>query len=176
MAQKTLINDLLGAEFSDCRTWRYALWRIWAGQGNVLTVIGLNPSTADETVDDPTIRRCLRFARDWGHSGLYMLNLLAYRATLPDVMRRAADPVGPANDDALIRYAAGSSRILAAWGTHGDYGGRGAQVLELLGLRVECLGKTKEGYPRHPLYVPAATRPIPYYTPKRGTSTHRAND
>jgi hypothetical protein len=94
-----------------------------------------------------------------------MLNLFAFRATDPAVMRRAADPVGPDNDELLLRYAGGSSRILAAWGVHGDYGGRDAQVRRLLDRPLVCLGKTKQGYPRHPLYVSAATRPVPFYRP-----------
>lgn len=174
MAQKTFDPSLSGACFSPCRTWRYGLWRRWGeGEDRLLMVIGLNPSTADETEDDPTIRRCIRFAKDWGHSGLIMVNLFAFRATDPEVMRRAADPIGPRNNLFLDVYAYSASLILAAWGVHGDYGGRAARVCQLLARPLHCLGKTKEGFPRHPLYVAAATKPVPFYTPPGGGQVSR---
>ena len=87
-----------GARFSECRVWRYALWRTWDPARAPLVFVGLNPSTADETQDDPTIRRCLGFARDFGCGGLHMLNIFAFRATNPDELRRTDDPVGPDNE------------------------------------------------------------------------------
>ena len=90
------------AVFSPCRTYRYALSRVWAADKPYALFIGLNPSTADETLDDPTIRRCIDFAKRWGYGGLVMANLFAYRATNPSEMKAATDPVGVANDEWLI--------------------------------------------------------------------------
>lgn len=162
----TLFPDMSGAEFSPCRTWRYALWRRWGEGGKLLAVIGLNPSTADESANDPTIRRCLDFAARWGYDGLTMLNLFAFRATLPPDMKSAADPIGPENDQALVRYCDQSSFIVAAWGTHGPFRGRDAAVLRLLAKwPIYCLRQTKGGHPEHPLYIPAATKPQIYRAP-----------
>ena len=86
------------ADFSACGTYRYALRRIWLPAAPQVLFIGLNPSTADEKSDDPTIRRCLGFARSWGYGGLIVANLFAYRATAPSALREARDPIGPLND------------------------------------------------------------------------------
>jgi len=155
--------DLItGAQFSPCRTWRYALWRIWANQtnpeglGRYVAFIGLNPSTADETANDPTVTRCVNYARAWGYDGLYMLNIFAYRATDPKDMRAAADPIGPHNDNAIMMTCSMMELVVAAWGTYGEYRNRAKHVEQLLleyKRQVHCLGVTKHGYPRHPLYV-----------------------
>lgn len=165
-----LFPELSGAEFSPCRTWRYALWRRWGDpelRSSMLAVIGLNPSTADETEDDPTIRRCIAFAKRWRYDGLFMLNLFAFRATLPADMKRAADPVGPTNDQAIYRYCDQSSFILAAWGTHGTFRGRAEEVAKLLSWPVYCLRLTKQGHPEHPLYVPGNQKPVMFREPRR---------
>lgn len=151
-----------GAAFSDCRVYRYALWRLW-GAGPYAAFIGLNPSTADEAKDDPTIRRCIRFARDWGCKGLYMLNIFAFCATDPKAMKAAVDPIGPGNDQALLRYCSDPATriIVAAWGEHGKHVQRGAAVQNILrGFRLKCLGKNQSGAPKHPLYVPANFEPV----------------
>lgn len=147
------------AVFSADRTYRYALTRAVApltGDGTV-TFVGLNPSTADETEDDPTIRRCIDFARRWGYAGLVMLNLYAYRATDPRVMFAAEEPVGnPENDIAIAEVAAASDLVVCAWGAGGaaEVGDRARCVLDLI-VAPHCLGLTKYGAPRHPLYVRA---------------------
>lgn len=154
-----------GAVFSPDRVYRYELHRHW-DSGPLVAFIGLNPSTADETVNDPTIRRCIRFARDWGYGGLVMLNLFAYRATDPRQLRTVADPIGPENDRHLIAATADCGLIVAAWGAGGGYLNRAAQVTELLPWALQALGETASGEPRHPLYMPAATIPttfIPRY-------------
>lgn len=152
-----------GAVFSACRTWRYTLTREVGTSETTLMVIGLNPSTADETQDDPTIRRCIGFARSWGAGRLVMTNLFAFRATDPDEMMRASDPVGPDNDEHLCREALAADLILAAWGAGGSYMYRDSKVRLMLGARpMSALGFTKSGAPRHPLYVPAATQPTWY--------------
>jgi hypothetical protein len=150
------------AYFSDDRVYRYWLSREWGPVVNPLVVIGLNPSTADETQDDPTIRRCIRFATDWGHDALYMLNLFAYRSTDPRALRSIADPIGPDNDITL-RVMCEHRRVLAAWGTHGTLGHRCYMAKPLLkgvaGIDLVTLGLTKEGHPKHPLYIAASTQP-----------------
>lgn len=161
-------TDVSGAIFSDDRVYRYALWRVWDRNNPArVAFIGLNPSTADEHTDDPTIRRCIGFAKQWGAGGLLMLNLFAFRATDPAVMKRAVDPVGGSNDN-VIRILTIGVRVVAAWGTDGAFMGRDAAVVEMLtreGVTVECLGCTKGGLPRHPLYLRADTALMPYEVP-----------
>jgi len=160
----SLPNVLRSAVFSPCRTWRYSIYRIWDETKPLLAVVGLNPSTADETLDDPTIRRCIRFARDWGYGGLVMLNLFAFRSTDPAGLRSAQDPIGPDNDQHLLKETEGR-RALCAWGTHGVLQGRGATVAALLktvGRELVCLGRTKGGHPKHPLYIRADQQPEPW--------------
>lgn len=148
-----------GAVFSDCRRYRYSLWRRWVQEcspSDMVAFVGLNPSTADETVDDPTIRRCIGFAKSWGYSGLVMANLFAFRATKPQAMRAASDPVGPMNDECLQAIALACPTVMCCWGANGGFLGRDEVVIELLrlhGYYIRCLGRTSGGYPRHPLYV-----------------------
>ncbi len=160
-----MLNDLLGASFaktaifSECRTYRYALWRRWDEESaDYAMFIGLNPSTADETNDDPTIRRCMKFARDWGYSGLCMANLFAYRATDPKVMKAAAEPVGADNDKTLAELAAHAGVVVAAWGAHGTHKDRDSSVRMML-PELHYLRLTKDGQPGHPLYLPASLTP-----------------
>jgi hypothetical protein len=132
--------------------YRYTLWRIWQADGPQLAFVGLNPSTADETVDDPTIRRCIDFAKQWGYGSLCMLNLFAFRATDPKVMKLTIDPVGPENDKYLLQTAEKCRMTVAAWGIHGVYRQRAKKVIKLL-PPLWCLGVTDDGHPRHPLYM-----------------------
>lgn len=157
----TQLIDTCGAEFSECRTYRYALWRHWDWQGhaNCVAFVGLNPSTADETIDDPTIRRCIGFAKAWNFGGLYMLNAYAFRATDPKDMKAASDPIGPGNNEALSYYRTRVSCVIAAWGVHCDPA-RAKEVCDILRRPVYCLGKTKSGAPKHPLYLAANTERI----------------
>jgi hypothetical protein len=143
---------------SSCRRYRYTLRRRW-GPGAAAVFIGLNPSTADETQDDPTIRRCIGFARAWGFDALCMVNLFAYRATDPTDMKKAEDPVGDINDATLRDVAKEAGVVVAAWGAHGTYRGRDAQVRAML-LGLHYLRLTKDGHPGHPLYLPASLRPV----------------
>ena len=149
------------ATFSPDRVYRYGLARTWAPELPTLLLVGLNPSTADETRDDPTIRRCLGFARSWGYGRLIVANLFAFRATHPRELRRAADPVGPDNDTWLLRYAARAERIVAAWGNDGCYQGRDRAVRALL-PDLYCIRRNRSGQPAHPLYLPAELRPLPF--------------
>lgn len=152
------------AAFSRCGTYRYALWREWDDGAPTVLFIALNPSTADHRRDDPTIRRCMGFARNWGFGRLVVANLFAYRTSEPARLRLADAPIGPRNDRWLARLASDASLVLAAWGVHGDYLGRAEQVRSRQpGLH--CLGTTTGGSPRHPLYVRRDARPVPLLPP-----------
>ena len=148
---------------SQCRTYRYTLWREFGGLigDGYAMFIGLNPSTADEVNDDPTIRRCIAFAKSWGYGALCMTNLFAFRATDPNDMKAAAEPVGPDNDRHLVELARNAGVVVAAWGTHGTYRGRDAIVRSLI-PNLHCLKKTGAGHPGHPLYLRADLKPIPF--------------
>lgn len=151
------------AVFSPCRTYRYALSRVWAADKPYALFIGLNPSTADETLDDPTIRRCISFASDWGYGGLVMANLFAYRATDPSEMKAATDPVGVANDEWLMELAKYAGVVVAAWGNHGAHQQRSAQVRTLLPA-MQYLKMNKSGEPSHPLYLKSSLTPQRWIT------------
>lgn len=145
---------------SHCGTYRYQLARTWDDALPAACFIMLNPSTADAVKDDNTVRRCLSFARAWGCGELVVVNLFAYRATDPAALKTAADPVGPGNDDHIVRAARAAGRVVAAWGVHGTYKGRDAAVAALLAAHsvpLLCLGTTRDGRPRHPLYVRGGT-------------------
>ncbi|MDI6911503.1 DUF1643 domain-containing protein [Nocardioides sp.] len=154
------------ARLSEDGRYRYVLGRRW-GDGLPATFVMLNPSTADAELDDPTIRRCVGFARTIGADGIHVLNLYAFRATKPEDLWKADDPVGPENDEYLARHAAAAARqcrpIIAAWGANARPA-RVAQVLALPGMRtaLHAFGVTKHGQPRHPLYLPASARPQPW--------------
>jgi hypothetical protein len=147
--------------------YRYALGRTWAPGPRVCWVM-LNPSTADATHDDPTIRRCIGLSRAWGYGALVVVNLFALRATDPSDLYRAKDPTGLLNDEVILREAKAAARVVAAWGAHGGYLSRGAQVRDLLllhGLSIDCLGLTNAGHPRHPLYLPSTATPESWRRP-----------
>ena len=120
------------AVLSADRAYRYALWRAWDERLESVMFIALNPSTADERTDDPTLRRCMGFARNWGYGSVTMANLFAWRATEPRDLLTAPDPIGPDNDAWLERLAAQSGLVVAAWGNHGAHLGRAARVRDLL--------------------------------------------
>jgi hypothetical protein len=154
----------MGALISPCERYRYRLTRPLRGDAGPLLLIGLNPSTADATQDDPTIRRCIGFAERWGHSELVVANLFSFRATQPKDLKTAPEPIGPETDRILLSEAQKATRILVAWGVHGCFLERDRQVLKLLsGHPLSCLGTTQAGLPRHPLYIRADTLPQPYW-------------
>jgi hypothetical protein len=150
-----------GAAFSEDRTYRYMLARAWdPNLSSCAAFVGLNPSTADENVDDATVRRLMGFARSWGYGALVLVNLFAFRATDPRAMRRASDPIGVDNDRHILKYAGDASIVVACWGAHGSHLGRNAAVAKLLKDRpIFALRETKTGEPMHPLYLPAHLRP-----------------
>lgn len=148
------------AIISACGTYRYRLERTWS-DGPKVAFIMLNPSTADAEKDDPTIRRCVSFAKSWGFGGLIVGNLFALRATDPMTLYEDAEPIGTDNDAHLRAIALCSERIVCAWGTHGRLYDRARHVIELLKLAHDdlfALTVTAKGQPGHPLYVAASTQ------------------
>lgn len=153
-----------GATFSDCRKYRYQLFREWDPDSTTCVFIGLNPSTADESVNDPTIRRCIQFAKDWGYGRLVMLNLFAYRSTDPSVLSSLPDPIGPENNFHILEICKTAGIVVAAWGNHGTLLNRHIGIVELLEQQVKlmCLKTTGSGQPIHPLYQPRTSVPSMY--------------
>ncbi len=151
-----------GADFDETGAWRYRLWRRWRPEGRVVAFVGLNPSTADGRQDDPTIRRCIGFAKRWQFSALEVVNLFAWRATRPTDLKLATDPIGPENDDVLARVVSRSDLVVACWGVNGAWNGRDRAVLAWLSRPLHCLGRTRGGQPRHPLYLPGNREPELY--------------
>lgn len=154
-----------GADISSDRLYRWRLWRSWGDLRHRCAFVMLNPSTADATVDDPTIRRCITFAKDWGYDGIEVVNLFARRATNPAELRRIDYPIGESNNEAIERAALSCDRIICAWGNHGALLRRGIRVLKLLrGVtrrqEIMALTVTKEGHPGHPLYLRRDTDPF----------------
>jgi len=152
--------------FSPDRAYRYVLVRRWstfADKPRICCYIMLNPSTADEAKNDPTVERCERRARDNGYDGLCVLNLFAYRSTAPKVLYEIADPVGPDNDAHIIERAKACKLVVCGWGTHGALHDRGHHVLDMLhanGVEPHALAFNGDGSPRHPLYVPYGIKPV----------------
>lgn len=122
--------------------------------------IGLNPSTADEINNDPTVTRCIKYAHRWGYGGLVMTNIFAYRATEPTDMKRMSDPIGPDNNVWLTRIADEAGIIVAAWGNHGQHMNRSAWVKAHI-PSLHCLKQNASGEPAHPLYLRADLEPYP---------------
>ena len=152
------------AVYSDCEQYRYLLTRTW-GPGSRALFVMLNPSTATEVQNDPTVERCERRARALGHGAFRVTNIFAFRATDPKVMRAAADPVGPGNDAAILGSLDWADVVVCGWGNHGLHLHRGAQVTALLrqsGAALFHLGLTGQGQPRHPLYIGYHHKPQPW--------------
>jgi hypothetical protein len=153
------------AVYSECERYRYALTREWSGSGGRVLFVMLNPSTATEVQNDPTVERCERRARALGHGAFGVCNIFAWRDTDPRAMRAAADPVGPDNDAAIAEAALWADRIVCAWGNHGAHMQRGPAVERLLrgtGRDLFHLGLSKAGHPKHPLYIGYAVPPRPW--------------
>jgi hypothetical protein len=158
------------AVFDLSRAYRYRLTRTWNQEWPPVTWIMLNPSTADAFSDDPTIRRCTGFSRAFAAGGMIIVNLFAYRATEPSALRGVADPVGPLNDRHVREACQAGAVTIAAWGAHGALAGRAEAVTAMLraaGVQLSCLGTTRDGHPRHPLYVPGSV-PLTPWTPVPG--------
>lgn len=150
------------AVYSDCERYRYSLSRVWDAGGRHVVFVMLNPSTATEVQNDPTVERCERRARTLGFGSFTVTNIFAWRDTDPRAMKAASDPIGPANDAAITDASKAADMIIAAWGTHGAHLGRGAQVAALLrglGGPLYHLGLSKAGHPKHPLYIAYTEQP-----------------
>jgi hypothetical protein len=166
-------SAMLGsAIFSKCEQYRYLLTRRISEHEKTATFIMLNPSTANAHINDPTIRKCIGFARRWQCGTLQVLNLFAVRATLPRDMKQAFDPVGPDNHQWFARVLTPESThphlVICAWGVHGAFREQDRTVLGWLheiGIDLFALGLTRQGHPRHPLYMSYATELIPYTIP-----------
>ena len=139
--------------------YRYFLQREWGLSGRKIAFIGLNPSTADATSDDPTIRRCIGFAKAWGGTSLWMVNLFAFRSTNPRMLTSAIDPVGPENDFWLEKIISSADLTVAAWGNHGKIMNRGSIIEQRFSGSLHMLAMTGQGEPGHPLYIRADTKP-----------------
>ncbi len=153
------------AVYSPCERYRYLLTRIWRPGGRRALFIMLNPSTATERQNDPTVERCERRARALGYGAFRVTNIFAFRATDPRVMRAVPDPVGPTNDRAIAESADWADTVVCAWGTHGAHMARGPAVERLLraaGRPLHHLGLSKDGHPRHPLYIGYGQAPEPW--------------
>ena len=149
-------------KFSKSRVYRYSLRRSWS-QGNSKQVlfIGLNPSTADSKSDDPTIRRCVQFANDWGFKSLEVVNLFAYRATYSKDLFGEKNPIGLYNDNWIKRAHERSSLTVACWGSAGRFKNRSETVMNLID-NLFCIKLNKDGMPSHPLYLNSKLTPRPY--------------
>jgi len=149
------------AELSDCRNYRYSLSRVWDESKPYVLFIGLNPSTADESEDDPTIRKCINYAKIWGYGGLKMANLFAYRATLPSDLKKSENPTGLENNSYIRELSSKAGITIIAWSNDGAYLNRDKEVLKLISNPM-CLKINKSGQPSHPLYQKNNLQPIPY--------------
>jgi hypothetical protein len=138
--------------FSPFRLYRYVLYREWDPTLETIAFIGLNPSTADETQDDPTIRRCIGFAKKWGYGSILVGNIFALRSTDPKKLYKSDNPVGYRNDYWLGEIYKYAKTTVACWGTHGALNRRHNDVKQKLGV-MHVFGFTKEGFPKHPLYL-----------------------
>lgn len=166
--------DQIVAHFSEDRRHRYTLWRHWRrdalfikpGGVRYVQFIGLNPSTADEVRNDPTVTRCIAFATAWGYDVMCMTNLFGLRSTHPMVMKAHPDPIGAENNFHLLTTCREAGLVVACWGNHGKHLGRNEEVLKMLeegcfDVQVQCLGLTGKGHPKHPLYLKKTVLPVP---------------
>lgn len=163
MSNLLLDSKEMGATFSNCRTYRYKLWRTWDKRKGFVLFLMLNPSTADETVNDSTVERCERYSRAWGYGGLVVCNIFAYRATYPKDLKLYDKPIGPENDKYIARAAKEAKKVVCGWGNHGSFLERSYDVQELLKknkIKPYCLKITKMGEPSHPLYLRKDLKPI----------------
>lgn len=147
------------ARFSPCGRYRYAQWCVWDETKPHVAIIGLNPTRADAVKNNPTINRCIAFARSWGYGGVCVANLFAFEAITPAELMRAEDPVGPDNDRWLLEIARAADAVVAAWGNDGTHLGRSAEVRRMIpGLH--ALKVNKSGEPAHPLYLKGSLVPV----------------
>lgn len=168
------MNDLFlerGAVISDCGKYRYLLRRTWDQERMRALFVMLNPSTADAEIDDPTIRSCMRLCKNWGYGSFEVVNLFGWRATDPSELAKADDPVGPANQRIVNAAIVRTDVAICAWGANPAAEQRASSMWSNIHRNrptVFCLGVTKSGYPRHPLYIKTGTVPVIYAYPNGG--------
>lgn len=177
MRRSTRCNGLMGRQgvidlftertchFSPCRAYRYRLSITWDQTKPIKMFAGLNPSTADEENDDPTVRRWIDYAERWGCGGILVANAFAFRSTDPRPMLRHSDPIGPENSIVYLNLLADlcDGNPIACWGTNAVKWRQGARVKALREARQwDCLRITKYGAPEHPLYLKQTLEPIPW--------------
>lgn len=153
------------ATFSDDRKYRYTLSIQWDKELPTLNFLMLNPSTADEFANDPTVERCERRARQWGYGRVVITNIFAFRSTDPSGLWKCDNPVGEHNDLYILDEALCADKVICAWGTNGLYMNRASNVMAMLighGVKPHYLKLTKDGEPCHPLYLPYTLEPKPY--------------
>ena len=159
-----LFSEDGGAEFSPNRSYRYRLWRRWGNAAPAYFCM-LNPSTANETDLDPTLRRCVGFAKSWGCGGIVVVNLFAVVSPDPKVLLAHPDPVGPRNDEVLFAAADSAKTFVVGWGAFPEAKERARAIMPVLmcGDRAAmCLGTNADGSPKHPLYLPKTSDLIPW--------------
>jgi hypothetical protein len=146
------------ATFSEDKNYRYSFYQKW-GESKSVMFVGLNPSMSDGL--NPTLNKCIRFAKSWGYGSCYVLNLFAYRAPTPRILKATPSPVGLENNRWLLETASKVDKIIFAWGTYGNHLNRDKEVIILLKAGY-CLDVTKLGFPKHPLYIKSDTQPVPF--------------
>jgi hypothetical protein len=153
-----------GATFDNSGKYRYLLWREWDADKPACVFIMLNPSSADATRNDPTIRRAMSFAERFGFGRCEAVNLFAYRATDSSVLARVRNPVGKENDQFILESIVRCDACFVAWGNLGLLQQRSDSVLRMIpqDIQLQCLGINKSGEPKHPLYLPNNTEPLPF--------------
>lgn len=149
------------AVLSEDGKYRYLLSRNWDDTKPTVLFIGLNPSTADEKEDDPTINKCISYAKSWGYGKVLMANLFAFRSTDPSILNHVSNPIGSDNDFYLQKSASEADLVIACWGNPGRLLNRDKEVISLIS-DLYCLKQNKNGTPHHPLYLPKETKPSPY--------------
>jgi len=142
------------AIFSDCEKYRYILTRMWDEHKSKIVFIGLNPSTANEIKNDPTVTRMIKFAKSWRYGSISVCNLFGFRATFPEDLKKAQNPVGKENDELIIKEIKEADKVIAAWGNHGKFKNRSYEMLQqIAGDNLYSFGKTNQGEPKHVLYL-----------------------
>ena len=154
-------ENLNGAIFSRCNNYRYVLWRKWDDSKPKAMFIGLNPSTADQTHNDPTISRCIKYANSWGFGSIYMVNIFSYKTTYPRELKSSINPIGKETDRWIKKIYDMSDICIAAWGNNGQFLNRSYFIKKML-PKIHCLKITKSGEPSHPLYLKSSLTPMVY--------------
>jgi len=148
-----------GAKFSKCRKYRYTLWRTWDKLKPKIMFLGLNPSTADEIKNDPTVTRCINYSKSWGYGGMYMMNIFSFRTTYPVELKKAKDPIGSKNDYWIKKIYKDVDKCIGAWGNDGEFKNRSEDIIKLI-PDIYCLKVNSSGQPAHPLYLKSNLSPF----------------